>query len=340
MFSSHDVSLIERLNVQSTIYVRESSILSLRPETRSYDVELIEEGTLPESLKADVLGSRSRILFVEGTERLRDAALYAHIYPGQKVISKGGSEAVIEAVRGLSSAGAHHWLQIRGLIDKDGRTPSEVERLALHGILTLPTPTIENLFFLLEVQQCFVNADSQMQGGLAWEARQQALGHAVSTVSAICRDDIIARRVCWAAQRAISPHPLSVKHVKNGSAGDLTVSLEPIKQAVTAEVNEILKNDIQHLLLRLPIKNTDLTDAAARALGASSFKAYCAVIQRQIDVETEDGVRAREALKKLLPHPPSLADNAVPQAQVVAHRYIGTIPSPQSVQPGFALGGR
>lgn len=328
VLSTHDVSLIERLNAQSILYIKDSQVLSLRPEMRSFDVELIQEGALPEGLKADVLGSRSRVLFVEGTEKSRDAALYANVYPTQKVVSKGGADKVIEAVNGLAGSGSLHWLTVSGLIDSDGRTDPELKKLAQRGVVALPTPTVENLFFLEDMQKCFVEADLAMRGGLSWNDRQRNLERAVAAIVVTAREEIEARRVCWAIQRVINAHPFSVKTIRNETAQDLTININPIKHMVSEEVEEILKKGVREILINLPIKNTDVPDTAARALGATSFKTYCSVIQRQIDVQTEGGLRALYALKAKLPSLETAAATSPPQLSVVGPRYIG-MPDPQ-----------
>lgn len=322
--SSHDVTLIEQLNVDATLYVKGSTVISPRPEQRSYDVELITDGTIPELLKADVLGSRSEILFIEGDERSRDAALYAKIYAGKKIITKGGCDKVIEAVSGIRSSNGLHWLEVFGLIDLDGRSPREINKLEKRGIFTLPTPTIENLFFLAEVQECFVEADRQMKGGHTWEDRKANLAGAIAKAAPIARDEIVARRTCWIAQREISSHPLSVKEVKAGNITNIAISVESIKTTVEKFVDEIIKlGDYQKILTDLPIKNTDIPEVAAKALGATSFKDYCDVVQRQIDIESPFGVRARDAIQAILPTLSSPTNNQTMTPNVMGHRYIG-----------------
>lgn len=112
--------------------------------------------------------------------------------------------------------------------------------------------------------------------------------------------------------------------------------LEPIKNAVTAEVDAVLGTCAQEILLNLPIKATDIPDNAARALGAVSFKTYCEVIQRQIDIETIEGIEAREALKARLPMPTSSTGQIEVQLGVIGPRYIG-MPKPQEISPAEGM---
>lgn len=316
VISSHDMSLIEQLAVQSTIYVRDSRVVSAHPhpEQRVYDVELLTGAELPEQLRRDVLGARSKILYVEGTDLSRDAALYAPVYKRWKVISKGGSQTVIESTRGIRTASGLHWLSAGGLVDGDGRSHEEIEKLRSQGVLTLPTPTIENLFFLEEAQKCFVDADLQMRGGKSWADRQADLETIVQPAVAAHLNNIISRRALWRAQREIASQSLSVKDVSEDRVATISVDVAAIKNAVATEIiASVSASTAPQLLKQLPIKNTDIPDAAARALGAASFKIYCEVIQRQIDIESENGKSLIAALVDFLPK----LEQSLPAAPVV-----------------------
>ena len=299
---SHDITLIERLEVKTTIYVRDSVVRQLEPETRVFDTVVILDGEIPDELRVDVLGSRSKILYVEGSETSRDAALYGAVFPGWKVLSKGGSEAVIEATRGLTSSSRLHWVKAAGLVDGDGRAPAEVEKLSASGVFVLRCPAVENLFFIEEAQRCYVDVALQMRGGASWEDRQQRLAEAVKTSARTDRDLVVARKTLWLIQREVSQQPLSVRDIQNDTTEDIAVSVKSIRDKVRQEVDQLVEEgDYREILLCLPIKGTNIPAAAAHALGAYSFKEYCDVIQYQIDIESRSGRSAVAALVKKLP---------------------------------------
>lgn len=329
VLSSHDMTLIERLIVNSTIYVKESQVVNTHPEQRIFNVELLTEGEIPEQLRVDVLGARSKILYVEGTHASRDAALYAHVYPAWKVISKGSSDKVIEATRGIRTAVGLHWISAVGLVDGDGRQSAEIEKLERQGILVLPTPTVENLFFIDEAQKCFVESDLQMRGGPDWIERRARFESAVRSVVAADRDNIIARRTVWRVQREIASQPLSVKDVRDGGLRRIRIDVAAIKKVVAAEVDQIIAtSDAQGLISQLPIKNSDVPETAARALGAGSFSEYCQVIQRQIDIESDSGNAVTAAFRFSLPKLPAHSVQEVPTIVPTGPRQIGLPPPP------------
>jgi hypothetical protein len=158
------------------------------------------------------------------------------------VISKGASQTVIEATRGVRTAEGLHWLTAIGLVDGDGRAHEEIAKLAEQGVLVLPSPTVENLFFIEEAQRCFVEADIQMRGGCTWEERQHELNGAVQKALVTELDNVVARRTLWRAQREISSHPLSVKDVRNDRASLISVDVRSLKQLIATEISEYSGN--------------------------------------------------------------------------------------------------
>ena len=67
-----------------------------------WDVELLESNLdLPEDLKQAILGSRKRILFIEGTHSSLDLPLYDTLFPEISIIPKESCAEVERAVKGL-----------------------------------------------------------------------------------------------------------------------------------------------------------------------------------------------------------------------------------------------
>lgn len=115
---------------------------------KEWDADLLEPSEhLPEDLKRDILGSRQRILFIEGTVNSLDLPLYGALFPELSVIPKGSCEDVIRAVKGLRSSCKHHHVKAFGLIDRDDRTKHEVCELAQSNIFALDVYSIESLYY-------------------------------------------------------------------------------------------------------------------------------------------------------------------------------------------------
>ena len=63
---------------------------------------MLEPGSdLPDDLRQAILGSRRRILFVEGEHKSLDWPIYGVLFEEVSVVPKGGCGEVIKAVNGL-----------------------------------------------------------------------------------------------------------------------------------------------------------------------------------------------------------------------------------------------
>ena len=115
----------------------------------AWDAEILEpDDQLPEGLKRAILGSRKRILFVEGdSDKSLDFPLYTALFPDISVISKGGCEEVQKAVLGLRGTSDKHHVEAFGLIDRDDRMDEAVEKLAERGVFALEVYSAEALYY-------------------------------------------------------------------------------------------------------------------------------------------------------------------------------------------------
>ena len=105
----------------------------------AWDAKVIEPNSqLPEDLKRSILGSRKRILFVEGdADNSLDFPLYSALFPDISIIPKGSCDEVQKAVYGLQGSSDIHDVQAYGLIDRDDKNDKEVEELEKNGVFAL-----------------------------------------------------------------------------------------------------------------------------------------------------------------------------------------------------------
>ena len=99
---------------------------------------------MDDDLKTDILGSRSKIVFVEGTKQSLDAPLYSLLFPQVSIVPKEGCRDVEHAVKGLRTADGLHWVSAWGIVDNDQRTDKDVERLKEAGVWALSHYSIES----------------------------------------------------------------------------------------------------------------------------------------------------------------------------------------------------
>ena len=96
----------------------EAPVLALRScswngdRAEAWDAELLTgEMDLPEDLKRAILGSRRRILFVEGIHQGIDALMYGALFPSVSVIPVGSCDQVIDSTAGLHTP--KHYTRLR-----------------------------------------------------------------------------------------------------------------------------------------------------------------------------------------------------------------------------------
>ena len=119
---------------------------------KNWEIEKIEQNdVLPEQLLLDIMGSRKKVLFVEGTAESYDTQLYSVIYKDYYVIPCGGCSSVINFTKAMKDNAQLHHLECYGLIDRDYRTEEEIESLKAKGIYTIDVAEVENLFLVEEL---------------------------------------------------------------------------------------------------------------------------------------------------------------------------------------------
>ena len=107
--------------------------------------EIPEDESLTEGMILEIIGSRKKILFCEGTSGSLDASLYQVVYSDYHVIPSGNCTKVIESTKALRNNVRLHHMEAIGFIDSDYREGEEIASLAKHGVYTISIAEIENL---------------------------------------------------------------------------------------------------------------------------------------------------------------------------------------------------
>ena len=124
-----------------------------------WELEKVNGSYLPEQLLLGVLGNRKPVLFVEGTDingsasHIHDTELYSIIYKDYYVVSCGSCEEVIRNTKAMKSSPQLHHLEVYGIVDKDFRTPAEINKLKSSDVYVLKVAEFENLFLVEELMR-------------------------------------------------------------------------------------------------------------------------------------------------------------------------------------------
>jgi ABC-type oligopeptide transport system ATPase subunit len=140
VYITHDLGFAASRKDATKVWLREYT-------NEKWDwVEVPETDALPETLLLEVMGSRRPILFSEGDRTSLDYFIYGKVFPEYTVVSCGSCEHVIHSACSFAETPTLHENRCAGIVDNDGRTTSDIEKLNGLGIAVLPVALIENLF--------------------------------------------------------------------------------------------------------------------------------------------------------------------------------------------------
>ncbi len=182
VYLTHDVEFAASLTEAKKIWLK-----SFNGQVWEWE-EVPEVEGFPEELLLQVLGTRRPILFVEGDNGSLDVALFRFLYPEHTVIPRASCHEVIQSVGTLRALPQLHRLRIHGIIDRDRRTPTEIQGLQSKSVETLSVAEVENLFCVPEVLRVL--------------ARQMNLPEETVTQA----EDFIFRRLQGELENQISKH--------------------------------------------------------------------------------------------------------------------------------------
>ena len=149
IFVTHDLEFASRHPAAELIWVKSY-------DGAKWDYEVItDQEQFPDELMLDILGSRRKILLVEGKNYSYDLQLYSSLFNHMYVIPCGSCEQVIEKVKAFSGNKGLHHSEVYGLIDRDYRSDEQIAKYEQEGIFTLNVAEVENLFLVRNLLELY-----------------------------------------------------------------------------------------------------------------------------------------------------------------------------------------
>ncbi|MBP5983916.1 MAG: AAA family ATPase [Fluviicola sp.] len=154
IYITHDIDFITS-RIAEKYVIKEFNRANDSGNDDRWEILKIEENDdIPEDILNLIVGSRKPILFVEGEKGKNSLdRIYQSVYPEFKVILSGNCAEVIKLTKAGRKLEEHHRLKCFGLIDADGRTQMELDKLKEKSIHALPVAIIENLFLYPEIAE-------------------------------------------------------------------------------------------------------------------------------------------------------------------------------------------
>lgn len=266
VISTHDVHLPLDYSESSVLLVR--SCQWQNKNIKDWVADLIESGSaIPDSVKRDILGSKRKLLFVEGQNTSLDRQIYQLIYPSCSVIPQGSCTQVEKAVDGIKSTENIHWVDAYGLIDSDDRTAEQIQNLLGKGVAAVPFYSVEALYYHLTIIEKIATKISELTGQDANTLFQNATSNIVQDITQ--HKERLCARLCEKRIRTETMASLpKFRDIQARGQFNLTFDLNTVLQTEEANFDTLIaENKISELIGRYPIRETQVLNRIVAGLG-------------------------------------------------------------------------
>ena len=190
-------------------------------------------------MKADLLGARRKIIFVEGKASSLDAPLYSLLFPGVSVLPKESCKDVEHAVHGLKGVTGLHWVQACGIIDNDQRSPEEVARLRSHGVWALSHYSVEAFYYHRLTIEKVAKRQAALTGADADVVMAAAIPSAIDAVREQ-RNNLVASAVTRSVRREFMSQLPNRTSVVDVDSVEVKVDTKALREAEEKRFDTLL----------------------------------------------------------------------------------------------------
>lgn len=293
--STHELMLPLDTPKASTLLVRSCEYQG--QEVRAWTADLLAPGAaIDDDLKGDILGSRRKIIFVEGTAQSLDAPLYSLLFPQVSVLPKEGCRDVEHAVHGLRGADDIHWVSAWGIVDNDQRGAEDVARLKDAGVWALSHYSVESFYYHPKIVARVAERQAGLTGGDATALAQTATTNAIAGAKAQ-RDHLVARAVLRSARNKVLEGLPNRKDMQAGTTIQVEVDVAALRAAEETRFDALISAaDWDGLLTRYPLRDSSAFDRAVDGLKIKDQATYRAAVLKLL----QDDSAAVSDLRNLL----------------------------------------
>jgi ABC-type cobalamin/Fe3+-siderophores transport system ATPase subunit len=293
--STHEPMLSLDTPSATTILVRGCEYKN--QQVSSWTVDTLEPGAaIDDTLKTDILGSRKKIMFVEGKAQSLDMPLYSLLFPQLSVVPKGSCREVEQAVRGLKGADGIHWVSCWGIIDNDQRSPDEVAQLEKVGVWAIPHYSVESLYYNPKIIVRIAGRQAAVIGGDADSLYTAAISEAISGAKEN-RNHLIASAVVHAVRRRFLDCIPNNKDKKPDDVVKLEIEVLPLRAMEETRFDKLVADaNFDGLLTRYPLRESSALEQVVKALKFADRMTYQSAVLKLL----QDEPAALDELRKLL----------------------------------------
>jgi len=300
IISTHELTLPSFFKDSTVISVKNCHYVN--DNTIKWDISIIKKydetlNGLDEQVKADVLGGRDNMLFVEGTQSSLDAGLYGALFKKTSVISKEKCDLVEQAVKGLRNTPSAHWINAIGIIDNDNKVPLQIANLNSNFVFSLSVHSIESIYYHPKIINWVLCAVEETN-------LTNTVEECFDKVCGIIHDSLLEKKehlCCRAIEKKIRAEIMSSiptqRDIREGLNYSKSIDISNfLSDEITHFENLINSSDYESLISRYPIRETNLLTPVAKQCGFVDRKRYEMNVVRVI----ENNIEAKEFVLSLL----------------------------------------
>lgn len=262
----------------------------------NWDADLLEANDeIDEQLKQDVLGSRRKLLFVEGTESSLDKPLYSLLFPQVSVIPKSSCRDVEHAVSSIRDAHGLHWLRAFGVVDNDRRPEGVIAELKEKGVYAVPVYAVESIYYHAEVLERLAIRQHELTGADAGQLLGQARATAIDSIRPHIQR--LSERVVEASIRQSLMSKLPKRSdIAQAQPINITIDVPGIVAEEVARLTQACNDgDLGAIIARYPVRETSALREIAIGLGFQGRTQYENAV-RKLLMDDADALAALQAL--------------------------------------------
>ncbi|WP_414900426.1 AAA family ATPase [Rhizobium cremeum] len=294
VISTHDVMLPLDNPEARTLLIRGCTYQN--SNVLNWDADLLEASDgIDDQLKQDVLGSRRKLLFVEGTESSLDKPLYSLLFPHVSVIPKSSCRDVEHAVSSIRDAHDLHWLRAFGIVDNDRRSEAVIAELKAKGVYAVPVYAVESIYYHVQVQERLAARQHEMTGADAGELLATAKAAAIDAVRPHIQR--LSERVIEASIRQTLMSRLPKRSdIAQAKPIDIAIDVPTIVAEEVARLTQACDDgDLGTIIARYPVRETSALREIAVRLGFQGRTQYENAV-RKLLMDNAEALAALQAL--------------------------------------------
>ena len=273
----------------------------------AWDADVLEPNAeLPEDLKLAILGSRKKILFVEGKPGGPDFSLYTTLFPELSVVPKDSCEDVQKAVLGWQGTQGIHpvHVEVFGLIDRDNRMEEDVEKLAEKGVFALKVYSVEALYYCSDAIAAVAHRQADSLGVDATELIKSAKQKAIDGLK-VEAEKTPERMASLRCERQIRERVLLAipdkQSIMDNPTRPICVSIDPVPYS--EELNRFNKlveeGKLDQLIARYSLRKSRTFEIIATTLRCRDQKDYERMVLTQIQRDSQLAQALKERIQPL-----------------------------------------